>query len=37
MEDLQFRPEDRLLVEMQRLKVLEREMVTVWRVNGSTI
>jgi hypothetical protein len=30
MEDLRFRPDDRLLVEMQRLKVLERETITAW-------
>lgn len=27
MEDLRFRPDDRLLIEMQRLKALERETI----------
>jgi hypothetical protein len=31
MEDLQFRPDERLLVEMERLKGLERETIAAWR------
>ena len=30
MEDLQFRPDERLLVEMERLKGLERETIAAW-------
>lgn len=30
MEDLQFRPDERLLVEMERLKGLERETMAAW-------
>jgi hypothetical protein len=32
MEDLQFRPDDRLLLEMDRLKELERETMAAWGV-----
>ncbi|KAF8860613.1 hypothetical protein BDZ45DRAFT_800769 [Acephala macrosclerotiorum] len=34
MEDLRFRPDDRLLVEMQRLKALERETIAAWGVSA---
>ena len=30
MEDLQFRPDERLIVEMERLKGLERETLAAW-------
>jgi hypothetical protein len=30
MEDLQFRPDERLLIEMERLKGLERETIAAW-------
>ena len=30
MEDLQFRPDERLLVEMERLEGLERETIAAW-------
>jgi hypothetical protein len=30
MEDLQFRPDERLIVEMERLKGLERETIAAW-------
>ncbi|KAH8586722.1 hypothetical protein B0O99DRAFT_643776 [Bisporella sp. PMI_857] len=34
MEDLRFRPDDRLLIEMQRLKALERETIAAWGVSA---
>jgi hypothetical protein len=30
MEDLQFRPDERLLIEMERLQGLEQETITAW-------
>jgi hypothetical protein len=30
MEDLQFHPDERLLVEMERLQGLERETIAAW-------
>jgi hypothetical protein len=30
MEDLQFRSDERLLIEMERLKGLERETIAAW-------
>jgi hypothetical protein len=30
MQDLRFRPDDRLLVEMERLRSLERETIAAW-------
>lgn len=34
MEDLRFRPDDRLLIEMQRLKALERATIAAWGVSA---
>jgi hypothetical protein len=30
MEDLQFRPDERLLIEIERLRGLERETIASW-------